>query len=109
MDRAAMTLGVADSGRTVEVRAGETIALELPENATTGYTWTFDGLDERIVTAHESGFARDSEAVGSGGVMRWSLRAVAPGTAQVRLKLWRRWEGDASVQRRYAVTVNVVR
>jgi hypothetical protein len=38
-----------------------------------------------------------------------SFRAVATGNVELRLKLWRQWEGDKSIVDRFAATVRVVR
>ena len=105
MGQAVMTQGDADDGRTVELRVGDTLALQLYENASTGYRWSFEDLDEKIVSAREDGYVRRREAVGGGGTMQWTLEAKAAGTAQIKLRLWRRWEGDASIQKRYALTL----
>ena len=41
-----VTLTAADNGKVVDVVEGEAIALRLRENASTGYRWEFDGLDQ---------------------------------------------------------------
>lgn len=86
---------------------GDIVSLRLHENASTGYRWAFDDLDTKVVAAHEGTYLPRGKAVGSGGDVQWTLEAKAPGTAQVRLKLWRRWEGDSSIQKRFAVTLIV--
>jgi inhibitor of cysteine peptidase len=107
MTKDAATLTEADNGRTVDVQVGDALLLRLPENATTGYRWSFDGLDTAIVSAHEGEYARSSEAVGSGGEVTWTLTALVAGTTTVRLKLWREWQGDSSIKKRFAVTLSV--
>lgn len=98
------TLTQADNGKTVQLRVGDTLALHLHENAATGYRWAFDDLDGKLVDVKEAYVAR-SEAVGGGGTMQWTLEAKAPGTTQIRLKRWRRWEGDSSTKERFSVTL----
>jgi inhibitor of cysteine peptidase len=105
MGQAVTVLGDADDGRRVELRVGDRLTLRLDENASTGYRWSFEGLDERLVGVREEGYVRQPDAVGSGGAAQWTLEARAAGTAQVKLRLWRRWEGDASVRKRYTVTL----
>ncbi len=107
MAQAVTTLTELDNGKTVELRVGDTFALHLYENAATGYRWSFDDLDRKVVTALEEAYVRRSEAVGSGGHMQWTLAAGASGTTQIKLKRWRQWEGDASIQERFAVTLIV--
>jgi inhibitor of cysteine peptidase len=97
----------ADNGKSVELRVGDSVALRLYENAATGYRWSFEQLDPAAVDAREDGYTRQSDAIGSGGDMQWTLEAKAPATTQVKLKLWRSWEGDASVQKRFALTLRI--
>jgi len=101
------TLTEADRGKTIEVRVGDTVALCLHENAATGYRWTFDGPETSLVDVQAGEHGRQPAAVGSGGEVSWMLRAAAPGTAQVKLKLWRPWEGAKSIQKRFSVTVRI--
>jgi inhibitor of cysteine peptidase len=103
MAEPSVTLTELDDGRTIEARVGDTVELVLPENATTGYRWAFDGLDEQAVRASEGELVGKPAKVGSGGDVRWRLTALAPATTEVKLKLWRRWEGDRSIQKRFAV------
>lgn len=105
MSQSSVVLTELDAGKTIEARVGDRIELRLRENASTGYRWSFEDLDETILQASEGAFTASTEAVGSGGDVRWILQARAPGTAQVKLKLWRRWEGDRSVQKRFAATL----
>ena len=102
-----MTLTAADNGRTVDVPIGEAIVLRLHENATTGYRWAFDGLDRTLVDAQEGAFLRSSDALGSGGMAQWTLVPAKACSVEVRLKLWRHWEGDRSIRERFAVTLKI--
>ena len=101
------TLTELDDGRTIEAKVGDTIELVLPENASTGYRWAFDGVDEQVVRASEGELVGKPAKVGSGGDVRWRLTALAAAATEVRLKLWRRWEGDRSIQKRFAVRLTI--
>jgi inhibitor of cysteine peptidase len=107
MSQSSVVLTELDAGKTIEARVGDRIELRLRENASTGHRWSFDDLDETVLQASEGAFTASTEAIGSGGDVRWILQARAPGTAQVKLKLWRRWEGEGSVQKRFAVTLKI--
>jgi inhibitor of cysteine peptidase len=107
MTQAAATLTDADNGRSVDVHVGDALLLRLPENATTGYRWSFDGLDTAMVSANDGEHARSSEAVGSGGETTWTLSPKVAGTTKISLKLWREWEGDSSIKKRFAVTLAI--
>ena len=102
-----VTLTAADNGKAVDVVEGEAIALRLRENAATGYRWEFDGLDRTYIEAQEGESVRQADASGTGGETRWILVSSKRGTVEVRLKRWRRWEGEGSVRERFAVTLKI--
>ena len=97
----------ADNARTVEARVGDMLAIRLHENASTGYRWSPDKLNPAITLTAGGYEAQEADAVGSGGTVQWTLKANTPGTFQIDLKLWRHWEGDKSVQKRFRITLLV--
>jgi len=98
----------ADSGKTVEIDVGENLELSLQENATTGYRWEIENLDNKVISVKDEDYQPSSGGkVGGGGTKKWSLKAIAPGTTEFRLKLWRQWEGNSSVQKRFSVNLVV--
>ena len=98
----------ADNGATVEAHLGETLALRLPENATTGYRWAIEALNADLVEAREGQYISQSNAVGGGGEATWTLHPKALGTSEIKLKLWRRFEGERSVQQHFGVTLRIL-
>lgn len=104
----AHTVTEADNGTTVEVHVGETTMLQLPENATTGYRWAIEPLNADLVEAQEGQYIRQSNAIGGGGEATWTLHPKVPGTTQIKLKLWRPWEGEQSIQRYFEVTLRIL-
>jgi inhibitor of cysteine peptidase len=102
-----MTLTEADDGKTVELHAGDTLVVRLSENPTAGYRWSFDSLDTQMASAEEDEYVRKSDAVGSGGEAQWTVKAKKPGTTEVKLKLWRHFEGDRSVQKRFSFIMTI--
>jgi len=107
MPHTAATLTEADNGKDIDVHVGDTIVLRLAENPTTGFRWAFDDLDTAAVSAKDGDHSQSSEAVGSGGETTWTLTPTAAGATPVKLKLWRHWEGDSSIRKRFAVTLKV--
>jgi inhibitor of cysteine peptidase len=102
------TLTQADNGAAIHVRRGDRIVIRLPENATTGYRWVPDSVDDRIVSLKSSEYAPPAGGgVGAGGAVSIVFEALAPGEANVGLKRWREWEGESSVRERYTITVVV--
>ena len=104
----AITLTRADDGRTVELRPGDDVTLRLEENPTTGYQWTLEPTSGEVVALRASDHVRaPGAAVGGGGERVFTLRAEKAGSATVRAKLWRAWEGDRSVTGTFSVTLRV--
>ncbi len=96
-----------DNGRTIDISAGSSFRIELPENATTGYQWAMDRYDEEFVefVSTEPHYAPGPP--GSGGKVEFVFKAKKAGSAEIALKQWRQWEGDASVIHRFSVRVKV--
>ena len=97
-----------DNGTIVELHVGDEVVLRLPENATTGYRWALEAADANLVDLKEGEYLPVSGATGSGGEAQWTVRAKTAGTAQIRLKRWRQWEGEGSVRGRFEVTLRIV-
>jgi inhibitor of cysteine peptidase len=97
----------ADDGRTVDVRQGETVRVTLQENATTGYRWAIDRVDEEFIAALATEPRYTSSTIGSGGAVAFVFQATKPGTGEIVLKHWRHWEGDSSVTTRYRIRLHV--
>jgi inhibitor of cysteine peptidase len=74
------TFTEADNGRTVQVKTGDVIRVQLPENPSTGYHWagTLTGglqLLRKFYTPDDA----SGQAVGSGGVVTWTMQVDSPG------------------------------
>jgi inhibitor of cysteine peptidase len=109
MNDARTTLTEADDGKSVTLKQGETVAVTLAENASTGYRWAVDGADAALVTVRDPQASYPSGAVGSGGSVTWTFVAKAPGSTTVTLKRWRQWEGETSVVQRFRFKLSIVR
>lgn len=103
-----MTLTDADNSTSVTLRPGEHVAIHLTENPTTGFRWALEQGDEEIVELLDSAYVRAaSSGLGSGGQRVLTCKATQSGTVLLRLKLWRAWEGETSVMKRFEVTIHV--
>lgn len=98
----------AENGKSLAVGGGDAIAITLPENPTTGFEWAIDQTDSKIIELRDAVFSLLSEpGIGSGGVRTFRFQAKIPGTVQLRLKKWRSWQGDSSIEERFEVTILV--
>lgn len=96
-----------DAGGQFWVQPADSILIQLPENPTTGYLWATDPTDEAIVAPEGSTFAPAGSGAGAGGTRTMCYVATGAGTVDIRLKLWRAWEGENSVIDRFGATITV--
>ena len=80
-------------GQVIEVGVGDELVLELAGNPTTGYNWyVTDGDGSILQVQGEPEFTADSSAIGSGGVLALSFKALAVGETTLSLAYQRAWE-----------------
>lgn len=102
--------GARDGATTLAV--GETLLIELPSNATTGYAWAISDaktevlspgspFGQEITDPHEPGM------VGVGGTTAWRFRAVRRGTATLTFTYGRPWETTAPAAETATYTITV--
>jgi len=102
------TLTLADSGRAVDLRVGDRLVLQLEENPTTGYRWALEPFDQEVMSLDDVEYTPAREGgLGGGGQRAWTFSTRKPGTAALQLKLWRPWEGDASVTARFTAALQI--
>jgi inhibitor of cysteine peptidase len=102
-----VTLTQSENGATVEVPAGGTVVIRLEENPTTGFRWAIDSVDQQVLKLQSDDYSGSGGGAGAGGLRTFTLGTVAAGTTHIQLKLWREWEGDASITQRFAATIRV--
>jgi inhibitor of cysteine peptidase len=88
---------------TIAVSAGETFAVSLPANPTTGYTWQLD-TESRYLEVEEERYNAGS-APGAAGVQVFELRARNPGETEVACQYRRPWQEAARETRRFRVEI----
>ena len=93
-----------ESTDEIRVRAGETFALSLAANPTTGYTWRAEA-DDRCLALVEQRFEAGGGALGAAGRERLVFRAVQPGRCRLDLTYARPWEG--APRRRQTIAVEI--
>jgi inhibitor of cysteine peptidase len=108
---AVVTLTEANTGGVIEIGQGDVIDLRLYENATTGFRWQLvqaDGLvEEPALDTLDRRVPEEPPMMGAGGMRVFRFRARTPGRGRLELKLWREFEGDASIVKRFASDVMI--
>lgn len=102
-----LTVSTAQGGTTIALAVGDTMVLQLPENASTGYRWAFTSLDRDRLSVDEENYRASGRGLGSGGQAHWRLVARAPGRVRVVLSRQRSWEGERSAIEQFAVDVEI--
>jgi inhibitor of cysteine peptidase len=94
------------NGQTLNVKAGDVIAVKLAGNPTTGYNWIAADLDKAILSqSGEAEFKAGSNLIGAGGMITLKFKAEGPGTTTLTLNYMRAWE---SVQPLQVFTVTII-
>jgi inhibitor of cysteine peptidase len=102
-----LTIHADDNGDRVELQKGQTLAVSLPGNISTGYSWEVVGLDEQILRqVGEPTFSPDSNVPGSPGTQTIRFRAAGEGRTVLHLVYHRPWE-EGEPARTFSVDVVV--
>jgi len=83
------------SGGVVTARAGDSVALKLEENPTTGFRWEIASVDSQVLALIKDEFQPTSPGIGGGGMRLFHFMTKKPGTAELELRLTRSWESGA--------------
>jgi inhibitor of cysteine peptidase len=104
----AIEVGEAEAGSTVSLTAGQELRVTLPGNPTTGFNWTVASADAGVLAlAGEPSFKPDSAAIGAGGTITLTFKAVAAGDTELALKYSRSWETSVPPAKTYSLKVVV--
>jgi inhibitor of cysteine peptidase len=107
-----MQLGEADNGKSVTLKAGDSIQIKVDGNPTTGFEWTaaLEAKDAALLAQQGDPAYADSSTnpsiVGSGGTYTFTFKALAAGTATIKLVYQRGWE-KVEPAKTFTVTVTV--
>lgn len=104
-----VSITAADSGRQVTLKLGDDLIVELAENPTNGFSWAVDAgvLNALRLSGDQFYAGARTPARDESGVRAFRFTACGIGRDELRLKLWREWEGDQSISGRFSVTVRV--
>ncbi len=107
-----LKLTEADSGKTLDVKTGDTIEVVIAGNPTTGYEWTAaldpasSALLEQVGEPTYTPDSTDQMLVGSGGTYLFKFKAMKSGQATLKLVYARSFENVEPIQT-FTATVNI--
>lgn len=94
-----------DSNRTIAVRIGETFAVELEENPSTGYRWQ-ETCDNSFVEVVSDSFVPPARVlVGAPGKRVFEFKALKTGDGAITLVLQRPWEEEMAETKVFTVSI----
>jgi inhibitor of cysteine peptidase len=102
-----VALNAQDNGNRIAHPANEQLEISLAENPTTGFRWSFVDLDPSVHVTEDTYDLASDVTPGAATNHIFRLTFSEPGEYALALRLWREWEGDASIMDRYGVTVDV--
>jgi inhibitor of cysteine peptidase len=98
----------ADDQQTVALNLGDNIAVELPCNRSTGYSWDVEHQPSTLELLGSPSYALPSNATpGAEGREIFRFRAVSTGSDTLRLVYRRSWERDAAPAKTFSTMVDV--
>lgn len=93
-----------DPTKSIQVAAGETFAVALASNPTTGYTWQV-GVDQQHLELINQTFTPKGEGVGAGGQEVFTFRARADGKTGIACEYRRPWDKEPRETKRIQVVI----
>jgi inhibitor of cysteine peptidase len=106
-----VTIGAADDGRHVRLARGEVLAVQLPSNPSTGYSWeVFKVTGQALRQDGKAAYEPTPEATpmpGSGGTETFRFAAVAKGASRIVFDYRRPWEKGVKPVRMFTVSAQV--
>jgi inhibitor of cysteine peptidase len=98
----------ADAGSTVQLQVGDSLAVRLEGNPSTGYIW--EVAPQSLTVLEQVGdaeFDASGDQPGAPGTLTLRFKAVSAGEQPLRLVYRRPWEADIAPADTYEVTVVV--
>jgi inhibitor of cysteine peptidase len=93
-----------DPAQAIHVAAGETFAIALASNPTTGYTWQAE-VDPRCLALLAQEFEPGGDAIGAGGLEVFRFHVRQAGQAEITFEYRRPWGGGARETERFRLVV----
>ncbi len=102
-------LTAADNGKTVEVKTGDLVVVELEGNPSTGFNWEAKNLDTNLLEqVGEPEFkSANPGLIGSSGTITLTFKTLKAGSASLDLIYHRSWETDVAPEATFSVSLAI--
>jgi len=103
-------LSKGDNGREITIEIGDVLHIELKRFGGTGYEWYLDESYEKYFELMKKGTEtlQSRNLVGTPVVRTWELIAIEKGETEIRLFLYRNWEGQDKAVETFKVKVKIL-
>jgi inhibitor of cysteine peptidase len=106
------TVTNSDRGKTITLKAGQSLTLRLNENPTTGHRWIIPAFDAQLIRLTDDRFEPTAKAnkpmmMGAGGQRILVLQANRPGTIHLNLENKQSWNLESPSAESFALTVQI--
>lgn len=97
-----------DNGKTIYLKAGQTLQLTLITNLSTGYCWSYVTKPNPAVLQQTANYRIPfNNMPGSPATEYWIYQAVGVGSTEISLKYWRSWAPQIPPIKTFGVKVVV--
>jgi inhibitor of cysteine peptidase len=99
----------ADTGRTITLRIGQELIVNLESNRSTGYSWSLAKAPALVlISLGQPVYQSDRSLPGAGGLESWRFRASVAGEQTLTLTYRRPWEKDIAPARAVEFRIKVL-
>ena len=97
-----------DNGKEINLKAGQVVQIQLAGVGGTGYWWYVQSLDARhLELLSEKTRAPSDGRVGGPVLGIWTFRAKEPGSTEIRMDYYRKWEGVEKAIEKFRVKITI--
>jgi predicted secreted protein len=97
-----------DNGKEINLKAGQVVQVQLAGVGGTGYWWYVQDLDARhLELLSEKTKAESDGRVGGPVLGLWTFQAKEPGTAEIKMDYYRKWEGVEKAIKKFRVKITI--
>lgn len=101
-------LGEADNGRQIALKKGQTMAITLKSNPSTGYSWRVaENKGNVLLKMGEPEFKKQSDLIGAPGVLTIHFKAINVGQTTLNLIYHRPWEKEMNPTEAFSLHIIV--
>lgn len=103
-----LLIGEEDDGQLFTVRVGDSVMVQLSVIAATGYRWQSETEPAGFLRLEGSeSSAHSGSAIGGRSILTMHFRAGQAETVGLHAWLWRPWQGESSIIRRFGVALDI--